>query len=482
MNEEILKDDLNNYDVSWVDFTAQKASDYLDFIFGISDLERQNFTREFQIQGFEANSKILKPDLSGYELEAKKLSTIQAYQSKGFQITDITPGNLSIVDYACAMRASWLFDGVNFMPDHDRYLTTNFRSVDIQSPGNFLKIEFIGEINNFSNLSGEPGPLYRERASLKYQSVFNDSPAPKGLNLVQRNSSSGPIPQDVYHYDNYSRGVVWVSFNSTDQKPHLVRDGDVFNTYFDTITIHCNIGAPKIRVTIGNNSTIISPDTDSQINSQLHLAGGARLIKKLDQVMQPFCITDATATGKSVQGTNFYNITSGIRSVFSLVDVPSDFFTTNFEYISSGYSVFWITKLRFRYTTNTDLDITSYLTAKFIIACGIPGVDAFAYRKLVASCSPKITGKASDEVELDFSQPLRVVIPPQSTFCLEIISQNLPSSPIVFTPIYEIYGYSLGGIIPIYFVNGTFSNLATTKFITDSSFLDDFTTQYNLNT
>lgn len=477
---------LNNYEVTWIDFTSTKVSNYLDFLFGISDLERQNFTREFQIAGFAGNDKILKPDVSGYELEAEKLTTIQAYQSKGFQIFDITPGNLGLDNYSCSIRPSWLFDGVNFTPDHDAYLTTNFRSVDVSSPGNFLKIEFIGEINNFSNMLANErftstSAQVRERANIKYQSVFDDSPAPKGLDILRRNSTLGPIPQDVYHYDNYARAVVWVSFNSTDQKPHIVRDGDIFNTYFDTITIHCNVGAPKIRITIGNNSSIDSSSDDAEINSQLHLTGASRLIKKMDCVLQPFCITDATATGQLIQGRDFLTLPSGTRITRDIVYPTGDYINGNQDYLTLGYSVFWITKLRFRFTSSVVLNETNYITAKFIIISGIPGVDPYYYSKIVTSMSPSINGKVSETIDLEFSQPLRVVLPPQAGFILEIIGVNLPST-IVYVPIYEIYGYSLGGIIPLYNGVGVFTNLSTTKFVTDATFLDDFTPQYNKNT
>lgn len=481
--------EVDKYDVSWLEFTAEKISYALDSFLGV---ERQNFDRESIALGLKNSSRVIKPDNDAYRLEAERLAAINTFKSKGFSIIDITPGLLTPDQYSCSVRPSWLFDGVNFLQwlQVNDSPTRTLRSVDFEIPGNFLKIEFINEINNLNNTVtpvAHSGANYNTLgAAPKYDQVFEFAQTPKGLYL---NLSDGGTALGPDYYDVFSRKAVWITFNNQlDTKPHIVKNGDSYNTYFSSFTIHCSVGAPKIRITIGEESTITDGPSEAPINSQLHLTGLNSLMKNLDQVLQPFVLTDANTTGRNKQGAWGATLipTVGARQQFPIVACNRDYLDLSGDpkLVNYGYSVMWITQARFKMITSRALATSDSITFKIVVSCGIRGVDAFYYSKQYISVNMtevKDAAGATEYTTVNFTQPIRVVVPPQSSLNFEIDYAVSGVTNLGINPIFELYGYSLGGIVEYNFNGPIFQYLIFTKFITDASILDDYTTTYMTN-
>lgn len=446
---------LNSYEISWVDFTADKLSSYLDWVL---DVNRDTYpTLESRLDIYEKSEKILKTKNDGYELEAERLAAIQSYQSKGFRIYDITPGLLDSETDAITIGIDKLFDGMGFNPSNDGFLTKLFRSVNLPIQGSFIKIDFLQEFNNISTIK-------------------NNIPQLQGLPNVQTKYSSFITSENgetdyakynyTWSYDNYSKNKVWIDFGGTNEKPHLVSNGMIFKTYFSEVNLHFNVGAPKVRITVGLNSEIIESDSESEFNSKLSMVGLNRLLKNSEQVLSPFTITDGVLRTDNIQGKFAVNLMTSSSFLFSLVTnnvfVPGN----PLEYQSFGYNVFWVTSFKIKPKLSRALLPDEVINANLIVRSNYGGSPLSLYHTILKCC---ITD--TNEINLSPSESIRAVIPSGCALFLQI-NASLNSS-IVLYPVFTINGYSIGSLFKN-FINEINYVLSFSRLVTDASLIQDF--------
>lgn len=409
----------------------------------------------------------------GYQLEADRLNAIQQQGSKGFQIVDINPGLLSSLENPLTLPYEFIFDGTNFLPDQNSNFVKNFRSVNIPIAGNFLKIEYIYEINTGANISyspinavGIPGRLVPS-AEVKYNQAFNTS-------LLEQDLVTG---QEYFDFDNFARNKVWVDFGPSTGKPHLVpTSGRVFKTYFNEVNLSLNIGAPKVRVTIGFNSEVHDANNSGAINSRLATTGAGRIFNDIDTVLTPFCLSDIEfeqgLVRPTYRGIPVVGIGSPTTASYNIL--------ANFGYIPSGvgydlgqsygYSVIFITRIRMCFSFNTALASSEYLRANLTVeSMYYPTIGGQSQTKTIHNF--KVSTINSNEYILQPSEPIRVVIPASSAVFINLY-QSIDAAKIG-NMTYSIDGYSVGELVRLTLPN-TYTLIATSKFLTDSTFLSDF--------
>lgn len=391
----------------------------------------------------------------GFDLEAERLLAIQQKNSRGFNIVDINPGLLDPIDNIMSLPYEFIFDGTNFMPDKNGSLSTQFRTVTVPIAGNFLKVEFINEINSQSNVSSNNSRPYAKR---KYASI-----APNEQDLV--------TGQTNYSFDNYARTKVFVNFNTVSEKPHLVtKSGDSFNTYFNEVSITLSIGAPKVRLTIGFNSEKQDGPSNAEFNSKLSMSGVARLLRDSDTTLQPFCITEVdnfVSAGYLAEGESIPTVSGTTTFSKNLVQNLNATISSNVDYY--GYSVLWLTRIRFKISRF----LGSSMSGNFRVSIVVSNVGGSQIRRVHSFVMDMVLSPSTQEYNCEPNEPICVVIPSYCAMTLIITSYCSLAASVMYA--HSIEGYSLGEILALPTnvpANSTY--LVTSKFVTDATMLSYF--------
>ena len=464
-----------NYELDWSDMPNSEGqssalTNLFDNFFGwVNDsLESRYVTLDQQ----RREMLLANPDLDiksledGFALEAERLNAIQQRSSRGFTIIDINPGLLTNQNYPVNLPYEFLFDGSNFIPDQDDSLTKNFRSVPIEIAGNFVKIEYIYENNTDANRTPTNS---RPKAQIKYQQALKNTATVNGQTIYsETNLTTGYLN---YFFDNFSRSKVFIGFGDTSQKPHLVkRSGDFFKTYFNSLNITLNIGAPKIRITVGFNSEKFDGPSDAPMNSQLHMLGLGRLFNDSDSVMAPFNLQwgdQISSYSTAVAGLPI--LSGGVVASTSYGLVYNKGYNLSGGLIGLGYSVLWISSLQF--TSNRTTAANSFIQFNLTIGPTASPSAANTIRVYGAKLD-MANGSTQQQIEhvINFTTPLRVVIPVDSYLALTMYHQSSVNTNLIAT--WSISGYSYGQLQKI--ESGAFASIFSTKYITDSTLLSDY--------
>lgn len=463
---------IKTYDNSWTgfgDFISDKISKTFDLSFNwVNDSTQSRYVnidtlREIMLK--ENPDLDIKELDDGFRLEAERLNAIQQNQSRGFNLIDINPGLLSNQEFPLAIPYEFLFDGSGFMPQSSGSIAANFRTINIPLQGNFVKIEFIYENNSSANINDTNAkPL----ANIKYQQALKNTSIVNGQVIYSEIDLTTGYTR--YDFDNFARNKVYLGFEDVSQKPHLItKSGDTFNTYFNSLTITLNIGAPKIRITVGFNSSKVDGPSDAAINAQLELMGSARLFKEIDSPLVPFNIQQADI--QTPYDPTAFNLFSTTALNLAILNIASNRgYNIAGGPISLGYSVLWITSLEFsasRLTSGTGYMQFNLFTAPAGI--GPSAQDAFRVygAKITLNNGASIENRT---LNITLPKPIRVVIPNQHSLRLGIYYQSGVALTMAYS--YAISGYAFGMINKTNF--GGFYDLSTSKFITDSTFLTDY--------
>jgi len=397
----------------------------------------------------------------GFDLEAERLLAIQQKNSRGFNIVDINPGLLDPIEFSMSLPYEFIFDGTNFMPDINGSLSTQFRTVTVPIAGNFLKVEFINEINTMANSTYGQGT--RPFAKRKYSDIAgNEQDLATGFR--------------EYSFDNFARTKVFVNFNTVSEKPHLVmRSGDSFNTYFNEVSITLSVGAPKIRLTIGYNSEKQDGPSYAEFNSKLSMSGVGRLLRDSDTVLQPFSINEydnyislpVTPAGPTLSLTNV-NTNFG----FDLVMNKSQIYTGQDEYL--GYSVLWITGIRFMMSVLfAPSDIFTFAAKVTLFVDNAAATQPLRLHSFnIRAGTDAINDLCKDQYSTTFNEPICVVLPAGWKLRMVITAASTFAAAQSANYNFSIDGYSLGEIlsIPLVDIPGQ-RYLITSKYVTDATML-----------
>lgn len=462
-----------NYELNWSDMPNSEGqssalTNLFDNFFGwVNDsLESRYMTLDQQRKQMLLDN----PDLDitslndGFALEAERLNAIQQRSSRGFTIIDINPGLLTNQNYPVNLPYEFLFDGTNFIPDQDDSLTKNFRSVPIEIAGNFVKVEYIYENNTQANVSATNT---KPKAAIKYQQALKNTFVVNGTTYYSE--SDLYTGYSNYYFDNFARNKVFISFGDQTQKPHIItKSGDYFKTYFNSLMITLNIGAPKIRITIGFNSEKFDGPSNDAMNSQLEMLGLGRLFSQSDVTLNPFNIQlgDITST---YNPAGLGILAGGIRASTAFSLIINNGNNSVGSFVSLGYSVIWITNI------SVSVNRTTLSNAYLQFNLGVGNSN-----NLAASGSMRVYGVKLDlingstqqqnEVNITFPKPIRVVIPNSNALYAQVYYQASVNVNLLLT--YSITGYSHGMLKKIEASPAAF--VYSTKYITDSTLLSDY--------
>jgi len=474
MNEIFNSEALNNYQNNWNDVGTNSSAltNLFDNMFGWVNSQFESHYKTIDQVRNEMLTQNPNLDITnlddGFALEAERLNAIAQKKSKGFTIIDINPGLLTQQNYPYSMPYEFLFDGTNFIPADDGSLVKNFRSIPIDIAGNFVKVEYIYENNSEANvgntsifpIDSRPYASRKYTQALKNFFIINGTPYYYETDLISNYKQ--------YDFDNFARNKVYLGFDDTIAKPHLInRSGDSFNTYFKSLYLHLNIGAPKIRITIGFNSEKFDGPSDAAINSKLALMGSARMFRDSDTVLNPFNFN---------LGDNFdpyapFGLGLAIGAVITNIKLlllsnrgQSD---NNTGGRAIGYSLLFINGIQFNVRRNT----AAQVSFKADLMCG-PSNDNTNSVRLYSINLELSNADVFEAKENTYtpSEAIRCVIPDGCSLWLNIYAQSSVAAQIVYN--FSFQGYSYGQLRKL--VGGGFGFINTSKFITDSTFLSDY--------
>lgn len=466
------------YSPDWANYSRPGLADFVSELFDgafswVNDaIEGRYTTLEAQRKKMLAEN----PQLAiqnrddGFEVEAERLLAIQQKNSRGFNIYDINPGLLTREEYPLSIPYEFIFDGTNFMPDTNESLVRNFRTINIPIAGNFLKIEFIYENNSRSNIGTITTRPYAQR---KYSDFV-----PNEADLRSGKAS--------YSMDNYARTKVFVNFASLSEKPFIVaRSGDSFNTYFSEVNISVNIGCPKIRVIIGMNSEKHDGPSVAAINAKPSMTGSGRLFSDIDTTLSPFSITENDNVAGTIPYPYYKNgIPTPMNGTFTTNLITNDNAIVSNSVDTLGYSVLWITRMRFRLIhINRTGAIFGYSRVSLFVANAVND-EVKRYHQFVLSATTvrQIGSDYYSEYEYTYEpcEPMRVVIPSGCALRLLFDNTGTPSAIANYDMSFTIDGYSLGELLAWNRVDPPILWVRTSKFVTDATFLSDLNRVENI--
>lgn len=421
----------------------------------------------------QQRSKMLQenPDLDisalddGFALEAEKLNAIRQKQSRGFTIIDINPGLLTEQEAVCNLPYEFLFDGTGFMPNQTGSVAKNFRTVPLDISGNFLKIEYIYENNQRSNILS--GSVLPPKTNIKYVESLETVDGEFDLKTGQTESS----------FDQFARNKIFVGFGDNIQKPHIVtRSGDYFNTYFNSLSLTFNIGCPKIRITIGFNSEKHDGPNVAAVNSNLEMTGAGRMFSDLDSVMTPFCLTEYD---NGTSGKYYLTQSIGTTLVQPLIQNTGYNYNSSTDYNqrSLGYSLIYINRIRFHAQKGSDaiptyMRVNIYLSNFLIPPIIGPAIQTKRVHSFTLFLSDRGPNLDYGVYQLEMKNAIRVIIPNGNLLLMETA---ITGGAGVVGYDFSIDGYAYGELLRLTSAEAPFvRSVYTSKYITDSSFISDY--------
>lgn len=253
-----------------------------------------DYSSEARARGMVMESSLPKQ----HELEADQIEAIKQTNSKGFKIIDIDPNQLDRPTFAppYSQELFYRMFGYEFSYEGNMARVDNtgavtpgqtsnayWRTVELDIPGNFLKIEFL------PSRMAEGFPLFAG----DMEDTFTATGGVTNIN-VQNNTWGSKSPNSTG-----SKRNVMLDFENPTETPILVRDGDCYQTYFSKVLITFKQMNVRIRITIGTNSQIRS---NYEKPTNLSLWSGEGFTRANQIHPTPFSITDHQVNNSSYTG------------------------------------------------------------------------------------------------------------------------------------------------------------------------------------
>lgn len=373
---------------------------------------------------------------TSHKLDAEEIDAIKQTQSKGFKVIDIDPNALNKEDFFCVYDESTLarLIGAEFSgwgtpntqvdtlapPSANGSPRPYWRTVNIDLPGNFLKIEFL------------PARTTETRE-------FTLSPDENPISLVPQNTN------DIGNTDQYSSSAITagkrtclVDFETPTPTPHLARHGTIFKTYFSSFFFTFKQMNVRIRLTIGYNSEI---QEETNKESTLALFGGYGLTTDSPTHPITYCLTDRDVNTVGYEGIAFQALPQYANLVFSAYEGP---FTEN----PMGLSLFYITEFS---GMSFFLTPSENANAFFVGELELVHVKLDALQvnidypiKRLASLTLSASNSQRNMSNVRPSEPIRVSLRPGEALALRY-SGSWGTSPTTTTLFkFQIHGYTFG--------------------------------------
>lgn len=276
---------------------------------------------------------------TSHELEAEKINAIKQKTSKGYRILDINPNLLDRSDYFCVYddfvlrdlfgnenlneSVSTKYDNEGSPVPGQPTQVPYFRTLQVPVEGTWLKVEFLPCRKNFARNS-----------DFNLETVLTPTVEPQNT-LEQNNTFDDVAPLS-------GEDIILLEFENPQGKPHVVRNGDVFRTYFTNLILTVKQNSPRIRVTVGFNSEIESTETRPET---LHIWKGHGIARESFLTPRPFLISDREANSTSTKGVAIAK-TAGSQTNHVLVTNINGSFPGLGGTFPLGLHIGWITGFR----------------------------------------------------------------------------------------------------------------------------------------
>lgn len=304
-----------------------------------------------------------------HQIEAEEIDAIRASNSKGLRVIDIDPNQLNRTDNFCIYQHDVIERLVGTEDNNEAGVTRidnagnpnpkdvslpYWRTVFFNIPGNFLKIEYLPA-------RVVEGATARGAADIK-RILANIQP-----NIYPQNSNvlgGGTL--------SASKKAILLDFENPTDAPHFVRSGHMYNTTFSSFYLTFKQMSPRIRITVGYNSTIA---TRHERPDSLALWNGDGITDQSMSSPVPFSITDREVTS----GTTFNGITVNPGSA-----VSNPLFYCDPTYGDIGVAVMFLTGFSGMIWPGVGSSVSSYSNIDFEILIGqvnaIGGISSISKR------------------------------------------------------------------------------------------------------
>lgn len=442
--------------------------------------------------------KMQTPEKTVHEQAAEALIDIQRKNSKGYQIIDINPNILDRDDYFPQIEINTLvelfgpeavstlsgyYEDATIAPPYST--APYWRTIEIPISGNFLKVDYLPVRTN-DNVSFTPGGYT----------------IPDKTNKTDNSDSF--LDFSPKHAGDQ---ILLLQFQDTQGAPHIAKPGQVYKSEFTTVFLTFKAFGPRIRVTIGSNSTI-EEDVDRSANMDLACGPGYGLFNDPYMHGVPFCITDqdlnaiqnptsfgayTSTSGATVSADLISNFPQILNRCYKVGGANSDLqiqqYTNLYQYTNdgtsatcaiaggtwtadnffrNGMSIGWITGFNASASlyVNTATDYQAFLDIGLeVVRYNASGSTVTVVRRLCMvplMLGVNVSGSiGQDSKEVQLATPIRYTLRPREA--IRIFVKNT-----VFTGLgainaqvkFSVQGYSLGALAGI----GTKSGFAVCPF------------------
>lgn len=393
-----------------------------------------------------------------FDLSSDEIQAIVQRSQKGFQIIDIQPNALTRDQNFCVLPDERIIEiigaqnegngaGATVDGQASTYsMVPYWRTVQLPITGNFLKIEFLPTIIQGTDTYYAPAN--------NVQNAYYDA-----------QNADATAQVDIAHRYAGSR-VILLNFEDTTQKPILVDDGQIFKGYFTNVILTFKQLSPRIRVTVGFNTEIVTSRNNAPRN--LHMWGTSGILDK--NVFNPisFCITDRDVSGAS-SGLGIA-ISYGQTITKPLLQAYNNTYSGTNKY-ADGVSIVWISKWAFAcFSQISPGSITGSASLEGELFIYDNNTSTYIKRlgtKIFEFGSDLNAGNNTLRDDSCFIEPIRVVLKPNQEIRAKFTYVNgfgAPPTPLIK---FSLLGYSLGKL------NGSGGTGLVTPFILDCKLTDN---------
>lgn len=203
--------------------------------------------------------------------------------------------------------------------------TAPWVTIPIQTPGNFIKFEFLPSKVNY--MMSDPDALVPGSYSTAgfVRANVDESYNPSIVNNTGLTPAdpSADNPSNSYWSFWGAHTQIFVQFDTTDSPLILVKDGDIFNLPFNVIFVTFAIQTPPFSIIVGNGSTIINSRDHKVMASNPAFGPGDSLWTNPKRHCTAFCISEqdqgfggsnTIGSGATITKTLFSQVVTGSPS------------------------------------------------------------------------------------------------------------------------------------------------------------------------
>lgn len=269
-----------------------------------------------------------------YDRSADEIISIYRKNSRPFKIIDINPFSTDQDNFRCQVKGEYIRELIGI--EGNDTLTTNgdnddsnflpfWRTVEIDMIGTSLHIEYLPARDNDESPLNAGGSLPNLGPPIPDQTGLSNGLNDRGVSIKHA-----------------SDRMILLNFDDVIDPPHIGSDGKKFKLPFNKIFVTFKTNSPRIRLTVGFNTEIVSPTDHQVIMNDPSMAPGHGIWKDAFLHCTPFSVnTGAILTTASL---GFFDATGGSVDARDLGYITTSA-TLPYSQNNAGVAVGWITSI-----------------------------------------------------------------------------------------------------------------------------------------